>query len=202
RVARAFTVYFQLVNLAEERHRARSLRERERGDQLVPESLAACVSAVRAEAGEDALVEVLNRLEVRPVLTAHPTEARRRAVVDALRRIGELMERMGKPVLGAADRLAAERGLYEQLTILWRTAQLRHTAPTPLDEVRAVAAVFDETLFELVPRLCRGLEQALVGADAVGRAQPPFRTFLRWGSWVGGDREGNPAVTAQITQAA
>ncbi|EQD49328.1 Phosphoenolpyruvate carboxylase, partial [mine drainage metagenome] len=99
RVARAFTVYFQLVNLAEERHRARSLRERERGDQLVPESLAACVSAVRAEAGEDALVEVLNRLEVRPVLTAHPTEARRRAVVDALRRIGELMERMGKPVL-------------------------------------------------------------------------------------------------------
>ncbi|MHB8323477.1 MAG: phosphoenolpyruvate carboxylase [Candidatus Dormibacteria bacterium] len=202
RVARAFTVYFQLVNLAEERHRARSLRERERGDQLVPESLAACVSAVRAEAGEDALVEVLNRLEVRPVLTAHPTEARRRAVVDALRRIGELMERMGKPVPGAADHLAAERGLYEQVTILWRTAQLRHTAPTPLDEVRTVAAVFDETLFELVPRLCRGLEQALVGAEAAGRARPPFRTFLRWGSWVGGDREGNPAVTAEITRAA
>ena len=200
RVAQAFTVYFQLVNLAEERHRARSLRAR--ADHMVPESLAACVATVRAQAGDGALADLLNRLEVRPVLTAHPTEARRRAVVEALRRISRLMEHGDTPGLTSSEQLDVERSLYEQVTILWRTAQLRHTAPTPLDEVRTVTAIFDETLFELVPRLCRALERALVGPLAVGRARPPFRTFLRWGSWVGGDREGNPAVTADITRLA
>lgn len=203
RVAQAFTVYFQLVNLAEERHRARSLRARaDQADQMVPESLAACVATVRAQAGEGALADLLNRLEVRPVLTAHPTEARRRAVVEALRRISRLMESSDTPGLTSSEQLDVERSLYEQVTILWRTAQLRHTAPTPLDEVRTVTAIFDETLFELVPRLCRALERALVSPLAVGRARPPFRTFLRWGSWVGGDREGNPAVTADTTRLA
>ncbi|MHB1499638.1 MAG: phosphoenolpyruvate carboxylase [Candidatus Dormibacteria bacterium] len=200
RVAQAFTVYFQLVNLAEERHRARSLRER--ADQMVPESLAACVAAVRAAVGDGALADLLSRLEVRPVLTAHPTEARRRAVVEALRRISELMERGDSLGRTSGEHMDAERGLYEQVTILWRTAQLRHTAPTPLDEVRTVTAIFDETLFELVPRLCRALERALVDSTAVGRARPQFLTFLRWGSWVGGDREGNPAVTAEVTRLA
>ena len=199
-VARAFTVYFQLVNLAEEQHRARSLRQR--GDRAAPESLAASVATVRGDAGPGALADLLSRLEVRPVLTAHPTEARRRAVVDALRRISELIGRGESPGPSAAELLEAERGLYEQVTILWRTAQLRHSSPTPLDEVRTVAAIFDETLFELVPRICRALERALLAPEAVGRARPPFATFLRWGSWVGGDREGNPAVTAEVTRAA
>ena len=199
-VARAFTVYFQLVNLAEEQHRARSLRQG--GDRAAPESLAASVAAVRAEVGPGELADLLGRLEVRPVLTAHPTEARRRAVVDALRRISELIERSESSGQPAAERREVERALYEQVTILWRTAQLRHSSPTPLDEVRTVAAIFDETLFELVPRICRALERALLVPEAVGRAQPPFATFLRWGSWVGGDREGNPAVTAEVTRAA
>jgi phosphoenolpyruvate carboxylase len=136
------------------------------------------------------------------VLTAHPTEARRRAVVDAVRRIGKLMERLDGPPLTSADRAEAEGRLREQVTILWRTAQLRRNDPTPLDEVRTVVGVFDETLFEVIPSLYRKLEGALVGAKMIGTRPPGFPTFIRWGTWVGGDRDGNPNVTAAVTATA
>jgi phosphoenolpyruvate carboxylase len=212
-VAQAFTVYFQLVNLAEEHQRARILRERSRGSarsgdagpgpplEPVRESLAQAVAEVRATAGEGALTALLERLEIRPVLTAHPTEARRPAVVDALRRISELVERLDDPRLSASEEAGTHRRLLEEITILWRTAQLRRQRPTALDEVRTVMSVFDETLFRLVPELYRELELAL-RQDAAGTRAPGFRPYLRWGSWVGGDRDGNPAVTAEVTRAA
>ena len=193
-VARAFTCYFQLANLAEERHRVRILRERSHSPEPVKESLAVTVGELRAAAGEKALQEALLRLEITPVLTAHPTEARRRAVVDAVRRVAEVVDRLDDARLSASERAEAERRLGEQLTILWRTAQVRRRRPTPLDEVRSVMAIFDESLFTLVPVLCRELERALDGA--------PVRPFLRWGSWVGGDRDGNPYVTHEVTEAA
>jgi phosphoenolpyruvate carboxylase len=200
-VARAFTVYFQLVNLAEERQRVRTLRERSRGAGPVSESFAAAVSEVRASEGEQGLAALLDRLEVAPVLTAHPTEARRRAVVDALLRIGVQVDRLDDPRLSASEQADVERRLLEEITILWRTDQLRREPPTPLDEVRTVMAVFDQTVFRLVPTVYRELERALAG-DAAGTRPPAFRPFLRWGSWVGGDRDGNPHVTAEVTEAA
>ena len=202
KVARAFTVYLQLVNLAEERHRDRTLRHRDSAAEPIRESLEETVASVRRKSGEGALRELLARLEVHLVLTAHPTEARRRAVVDALRRIGLLLEQLDGPPLASAGRAEAERRLYEQVTILWRTAQLRSTDLTPVDEVRTVVGVFDETLRDVVPRLYRKLEGALVGVQAVGTQPPGFRTFLRWGTWVGGDRDGNPNVTAAVTATA
>src|SRR5207247_10850768 len=87
-VARAFTIYFHLVNLAEERHRVRALRERARGPEPVPESIEAAVAEIRSREGDESLRREVDRLAVSPVVTAHPTEARRRSVVDALRRIG------------------------------------------------------------------------------------------------------------------
>ena len=195
-VARAFTVYFQLVNLAEEQHRVRTLRERRQAGGQVRESFAAAV-----EEGGEGLAGLLDRLEVVPVLTAHPTEARRRAVVDALRRIAVELARLDAPRLPGDDQDAASRRLLEEITILWRTAQLRRDRPSPLDEVRSVMAVFDATLFRLVPVVYRALEQALAGG-ASGTGPPPFRPYLRWGSWVGGDRDGNPSVTAETTRAA
>jgi phosphoenolpyruvate carboxylase len=201
-VARAFTVYFQLVNLAEEGHRARALRARDGRTEPTSESLQETVESVRRESGEGALLEVLDRLEIHPVLTAHPTEARRGAVVDALRRIGMLMEQLDGLAVAPAEQAAAARRLYEQVTILWCTAQLRTTNLTPLDEVRSIVRVFDETLFEVVPSLYRKLEEALVGPEVVGTEPPRFRAFLRWGTWVGGDRDGNPKVTAAVTEAA
>ena len=199
-VARAFTVYFQLVNLAEERHRVRTLRERSQSQPLVPESLARTVADLRAREGEDSMRQLIEGLQIRPVLTAHPTEARRRAVVDALRRVAELMERQDDPRLSAAERADVERGLREQVTILWLTSQLRHDSPTPLDEVRAAMAVFDETLFRLVPLLYREMDRALAGPDASGSVRPTVPAFLRWGSWVGGDRDGNPHVDHETTR--
>jgi phosphoenolpyruvate carboxylase len=199
-VARAFTVYFQLVNLAEEQHRVRTLRERRLAGGSVRESFAAAVQEVTEAAGPDGLAALLDRLEVVPVLTAHPTEARRRAVVDALRRIAVELARLDTPRLPGDDEAAATRRLLEEITILWRTAQLRRDRPSPLDEVRSVMAVFDATLFRLVPAAYRALEQALAG-EASGTRPPPFRPYLRWGSWVGGDRDGNPSVTADTTRA-
>ena len=199
-VAQAFTVYFQLVNLAEEQHRVRTLRERRQHGGQVRESFGAAVQEVREAAGTDGLAALLERLEVVPVLTAHPTEARRRAVVDALRRIAVELLRLDAPRLPGDDEATATRRLLEEITGLWRTAQLRRDRPSPLDEVRSVMAVFDATLFRLVPATYRALEQALAGG-ASGTRPPPFRPYLRWGSWVGGDRDGNPSVTAETTRA-
>src|SRR5438270_7673157 len=192
-VARAFTVYFQLVNLAEERHRVRILRQRSRSEPLVAESVVATVGELRAELGDSGVGELLARLEVRPVLTAHPTEARRRAVVEALRRIARVMDEVDDQRLSASERAESERRLGEQISILWRTSQLRRERPSPLDEVRSAMAIFDESLFTLVPVLYRGLQRALPDG---GNVQP----FLRWGSWVGGDRDGNPHVTHEVTE--
>jgi phosphoenolpyruvate carboxylase len=208
-VARAFTVYFQLVNLAEERQRVRTLRERSRGDTPVAESFAAAVAEVRAAAGQDGLTGLLGRLEVTPVLTAHPTEARRRAVVDALLRIGVQVDRLDDTRLSASERDDVQRRLLEEITVLWRTEQLRREPPSPLDEVRTVMSVFDESLFRLVPTVYRELERALAAdpgngrpdGDGAGTRPPPLRAFLHWGSWVGGDRDGNPNVTAAVTLA-
>ncbi|HEV3463324.1 MAG TPA: phosphoenolpyruvate carboxylase, partial [Actinomycetota bacterium] len=199
-LAQAFTVYFQLVNLAEEQHRVRTLRERRLAGGPVRESFAAAVEEVTGAAGSDGLAGLLERLEVAPVLTAHPTEARRRAVVDALRRIAVELARLDAPRLPGDDPATATRRLLEEITGLWRTAQLRRDRPTPLDEVRSVMAVFDATLFRLVPATYRALEEALTG-EASGTGPPPFPAYLRWGSWVGGDRDGNPSVTAETTRA-
>jgi len=202
RVARAFTVYFQLVNLAEERHRARTLGRRQGSRGAIPDSLATTVQMLRSGPAAAELAQLLARLDVHPVLTAHPTEARRRAVIDTLARIAQAMDRLDAPVTAGGDRADSERGLLEQVAILWRTAQLRRTRPTPGDEVRTVMTVFDDTLFLLAPRLYRELDRALIGPQRSGVDPPAARAFLRWGSWVGADRDGNPAVTSQVTRAA
>ena len=182
-VARAFTVLFHLVNLAEERHRVRVLRARDNDDAPPRDSLAATVDVMSADA--------MASLEIHPVFTAHPTEARRRAVVNAVGRIAEQMQRLDDPRLGASERADVRRRLLEEISILWRTALLRQRRLDPLDEVRTTMAVFDETLFRLAPALYR------VASNATGSVVP---AFLRIGSWVGGDRDGNPHVTATVTR--
>jgi phosphoenolpyruvate carboxylase len=192
-VARAFTVYFHLSNLAEELHRVRALRERDAGDAPVRESLAAAVGELRRDQGPAQLDDLLGRLRVHPVLTAHPTEARRRAVATALRRISDLLTGLDDPRLGASEQADIRRRLREEIDLLWRTAPLRARAMTPIDEVRTVMAAFDETLFQVAPRVYRALDEARQDGT-------PSPAFLRFGSWVGADRDGNPFVTAQVTR--
>ncbi|MBP2704713.1 phosphoenolpyruvate carboxylase [Microbispora sp. RL4-1S] len=196
-IARAFTCYFHLANLAEEHFRVRVLRRRDTDTVPLRESLAEAVQALR---GDDRLQDLVDGLEFRPVLTAHPTEARRRAVVTAIQRIGVQLEAYNAPGGGAAEREEAHRRLLEEIDVLWRTAQLRATKLDPLDEVRTAMAAFDETLFRTVPQIYRSLDAAL--ASGTGTRPPLARAFIRYGSWIGGDRDGNPNVTAKVTREA
>lgn len=203
-VARAFTCYFHLSNLAEEHHRVRVLKRRgssggDASDSL-PDTIAQLVDEVGAEEASRRLAE----LRFQPVLTAHPTEARRRAVASTIRRISDLLdERDANAVTSTNDiaRADTERRLLEEIDTLWRTSPLRTTRPTPLDEVRTAMNIFDQTLFEVVPRVYRLLDDRLQGPDA-GARPVVAPAFLRLSSWIGGDRDGNPHVTAEITQAA
>ena len=190
-VARAFTCYFHLANLAEEHHRARVIRERDRGATPLAESLAATVAGLRPRLGRKRFTSLVSELEIHPVFTAHPTEARRRAVVTAIRRVGEQLDGLDDPRAGAAERMEVERRLAEEIEGLWRTAQVRDRQVEPLDEVRSFMNVFDESLFRTVPEVMRSMDTAL------GSRAP---SFLRFGSWIGGDRDGNPAVTAEVTR--
>jgi len=199
-VARAFACYFHLANLAEEHHRGRVLRERDRGLEALPESLPATVAAIRSRIGKRRLETLLSDLELHPVFTAHPTEARRRAVVTSIRRAGDQLDRIDNPKLGATEKVEAERKLVEEIDVLCRTAQLRSTQVQPLDEVRSVMAIFDETLFRVTPELYRALDRAL-GSKDCGQRPPLAPAFVRYGSWVGGDRDGNPSVTSALTVA-
>lgn len=200
-VIRAFSLYFQLVNLAEARSRVRTLRRRERAardgflDDSVAEAIAKLRGAGRSEVDLDTLI---GRLRITPVLTAHPTEARRRTTLIALRRCAIQLERLDDPRLTPSEDIEIRRRLREEITLLWRTSDLRAVAPEPLDEVRTAMAIFDATLFTLVPRLYRSMDAAL-GRDS-GARPPRAPAFVRFGSWIGGDRDGNPAVTADTTE--
>src|SRR4029077_10044700 len=147
---------------------------------------------LRPRLGRRRFAKLLSSLEIHPVFTAHPTEARRRAVVTAIRRVGDQLERLDDPRAGDAERAEVERRLAEEVDGLWRTAQVRDRQVTPLDEVRSFMNVFDESLFRTVPELMRSLDTALNGSAAPA--------FLRFGSWIGGDRDGNPAVTTEVTR--
>ncbi len=199
-VITAFSLYFQLVNLAEGRARVRALRRRERAarDGLLDDSVAEAVARLRRRDRSDAdLDAIFHRLRITPVLTAHPTEARRRTILVALRRCAVLLERLDDTRLTPSDDREIRRRLREEITILWRTSDLRAVKPEPLDEVRTAMAVFDATLFQLVPRLYRTVDTVLDPGS--GSRAPRTPAFLRFGSWIGGDRDGNPAVTSELT---
>jgi len=210
----AFALYFGLVNLAEAHGRVRALRRRERAarDGVLDDSIGDAIRRLRRLGRDDGdLDAAIARLAVTPVLTAHPTEARRRTTLVALRRCGALLERLDDARLTPSQDRDVRRRLREEITLLWRTSDLRLVSPSPLDEVRTAMAFFDATLFTAVPRLYRAMDAALdsptgrasgPAADTgrTGTRPPRVGQFLRWGSWIGGDRDGNPEVTAEITE--
>jgi phosphoenolpyruvate carboxylase len=203
-VARAFTCYFHLANLAEERHRVRVLLARDpwsTDSRGAAGSFAGAFAALTAEVGEAEARERVANLEFRPVLTAHPTEARRRAVASAIRRISDLVAEHDDPRLGELAKTENERQLLAEIDVLWRTAPLRADRPSPLDEVRTAMNIFDQTLFMVMPKVYRLIDERLKAPDSALRP-PEARSFVRMGSWIGADRDGNPFVTAKITRKA
>ncbi|MDO5626741.1 MAG: phosphoenolpyruvate carboxylase [Mobilicoccus sp.] len=197
-VARAVTVHLHLTNLADERQRVRSLR-REDGEFTggVEAGGVGPALAELADGGEDVLAR-LRALRIHPVLTAHPTEARRRAVTSALVRIATQLDRHDDPNNGETEKAHARRRLLEDIGILQRTSTLRSERPEPADEVKTMLTIFDSTLSRAIPRLYRAVENALPGDT--GRSSVRVPAFVRFGTWIGGDRDGNPHVTAAVTR--
>jgi len=202
-VARAFTCYFHLVNLAEEHQRVRVLRERagKPAREGSTDTVATAFAQLRRELGDEQARERLTELRFHPVFTAHPTEARRRAVSGSIRRLSELLTQNDAASDGGAEQKRAHRRMLEEIDTLWRTAPLRAQKPSPTDEVRTIMGVFDETLFTTVPHVYRRIDDALRGEES-GSSAPLVPAFVRVGSWVGGDRDGNPFVTSSVTREA
>jgi phosphoenolpyruvate carboxylase len=199
-LAESFTSFFHLVNVAEESHRVRALRARDRDPEAPLEgSVAAAVAELAAAGTPPGEVQaLLDRMLVMPVLTAHPTEARRRTVLDHLAEAGAALEAMADPRAGAGERARGADRLREVVTALASTRGSRTTRPSPQDEVRSGLRVFERTLLDAVPAVYRELSDRLEAAwPGAGLRVPPF---LRFGSWIGGDRDGNPFVTAEVTR--
>ncbi|WP_240675531.1 phosphoenolpyruvate carboxylase [Cellulomonas endophytica] len=204
-VARAFTCYFHLVNVAEENHRIRILQRRESqaapGQLTADDTLPAALSTLASEVGEEEARRRLRTLEFRPVLTAHPTEARRPAVARSIRRIAELVAERDRLQIGGTSLAENDRRLLFEIDILWRTSPLRADKPTVLDEVQTVLGVFNTTLVDVLTTVYRRLDDWLLG-DEAGTTPPVVAPFGRLGTWIGGDRDGNPNVTARVTREA
>jgi len=199
-LVRAFTMYFHLVNIVEERERLDTLEQREKQHWPQPrgESIAAALAALQQEGvTAEAVRRLLSRMLIEPVFTAHPTESRRRTTLQHLRRIAGLVEKLGSRELGPSLRQEAEDDLRREVTILWQSDDIRVHAPTPLLEVASTLYYFQENIFEMTPRLYRDLEAALHHYYP-GEAFP-LPAFLRFNSWTGADRDGNPHITPAIT---
>ncbi len=207
-VARAFTLFFHLVNAAEEQHRVRMLRRHDRA-HAPQDSLADALRIMREQGmGAVEVREQLARLFVMPVLTAHPTEARRRTVRDHIAQVESLLDGLERAA-SDSERTELSEALADTVITLLATEQSRPEKPEPRDEIEAGLDVFQRTLLDATPALYRELETSLamrfpeidwleLGADDPSRWVVP--SFLRWGSWIGGDRDGNPFVTAHVTR--
>lgn len=201
-VVRAFTSFFHLANLSEENYRVKTLRERGREPlgQMETDPTNELTVAYRQlvdEMGVGRATELLNRLEFHPVFTAHPTEARRKAVEGKIRRIALLLAE--RPYMGGSDLAENERHLLQEIDALVRTSPISVKKPTPVEEADTIIDVFDNTLFTTIPKIYRRFDDWVLGEKA-GRVKPVCPPFFRLGSWIGSDRDGNPNVTAKVSR--
>ena len=197
---RAFTHYFGLVNLAEQLERLRVLRERDLADPSTPRHesiLDAMAEIARSGVPAEAVEAALGDMALAPVFTAHPTESQRRTALEALRRIAVLLPPLLGPNLLPHERDERRRRLAGELVGRWQSDQLRVQKPAVLDEVKYGRFYMETTLLEVVPPIYRELEAALCAAYP-GRDWK-VAPILRFGSWIGGDRDGNPFVTPDVT---
>lgn len=203
RVTKAFAVYFELTNLAETNHRKRRRRAGKLRTECSPIEGSFCGTLSRLRAAGVPLhdiLQALRKVRLTPVFTAHPTEITRHTIRLKRRRIARLLERLDQVLLSPTDALECEAQILLEITALWQTDEVRLKKPTVRDEIHMGLDYFPMVLFETMPRLYAELEEPLVqvyGADA-GQAKLP--ELLHFGSWIGGDRDGNPYVTANSTR--
>ncbi len=200
-VIRAFSVYFQLANIAEQYHRIRRKRWYELHTPDAPQrgSLAATFQTLsEAHVAAADLQTVLSKLEIRPVITAHPTEAARRTMLEKHRRISNLLGEFDTKEISPKKLGALQTQLAAEIESIWQSDEVRHVKPTVLDEVGNCLYYFDATLFEELPKMLDELERVLGKHFPTAKLQDGAAP-LRFGSWIGGDRDGNPYVTPEVT---
>jgi phosphoenolpyruvate carboxylase len=194
-LGRAFTAYFYLANVAEQTHRLDELAARTQRERGWMESTVDQIEAAGLERFE--IESVLERLELRPVFTAHPTEASRRSILTKLNAVADLLEERLDTRATEADRRRIDRRLAELIDLMWQTDELRRDKPDPLDEATSVLYYFDELFDKPVPEVLDGYAAQM---ERLGIAVAIDRAPIRFGTWVGGDRDGNPFVTADVTE--
>ena len=198
-VSEAFSIYFDLANIAEDRQRVRVLRERERDrhPEAPAESPAAAIGELKSLGFRAAdVAAALERLSVELVFTAHPSEAKRRSIRSKLRRMRHALQELDRADLLPRERSRIEADVRGELAVLWQTAFLRPTRPSVLDEVERGLSLMPR-LWEAVPGVYESLRRGL--AEWYPGELDDVPAFLSFGSWMGGDRDGNPYVTADIT---
>ena len=200
-VARGFGYFSHFANIAEDEHRNRAARAAQiAGD--APRRGSFDDALARADAAgfdADAILAFLNRAHVRPVLTAHPTEIRRKSTMLREMDIAALLDRRARGALTPEEDDEAQSKLRRAVLGLWHTNMLRQTRLAVLDEVENGLSYYDYTFLNRLPRLYGRLENRLIAMGAKGPTEPP--AFLRIGAWIGGDRDGNPYVTADVMRA-
>lgn len=203
-ILKAFTSWFYLVNLAEVRQRVRILRKRlmdaELSGKAMDETILDAMRPLRDQGKNPAQIQtLLNNLFISPVFTAHPTESQRRTILEILRTIDELLETLDRKDLLPSERVRTTEQIHDQIILLWQSDETRSRKPTVMDEVRNNGTYwFEHTLFQVVPDIYNQLEDALVDCWPGHDFHVPV--FLRYGSWIGGDRDGNPFVTNEVTE--
>ncbi|MFZ0884028.1 MAG: phosphoenolpyruvate carboxylase [Candidatus Acidiferrales bacterium] len=202
RVTKAFAIYFELTNLAETNHRKRRRRAAKLHAEQPPlaGSFRGTLLRMRAAgiSADDALA-ALRKLHITPVFTAHPTEVARRTVLLKRRRIAQYLENLDRLPLSASDAAEYESLILAEITSLWQTDEVRLKKPGVIDEVRMGLDFYPMTLFDTLPRLYAELEESFLEVYGRALSHEEFPELLRFGSWIGGDRDGNPLITPQST---
>jgi len=200
-VVRAFSYFSHLLNIAEDRHQKRKRRAEARDGRPPREgSLARTLALLKtAGVGTAALQAWIEGALVSPVLTAHPTEVKRKSTLDCEREIARLLERRDREQLLPLEQAELEHELYTWILTLWQTAMLRLTKLRVVDEIDNALAYYRDTFLEQIPRLYAEMEQRIAQHTGTALRLP---VLLRMGSWIGGDRDGNPFVTADVLRAA
>ncbi|AFZ71699.1 phosphoenolpyruvate carboxylase [Natronobacterium gregoryi] len=193
-VARAFTTYFELINLAEERERVRSIRA-DSQDGTLEDSLET-VAEELSEKDTETVRQVLDDVLIEPTFTAHPTEARRKTVKAKLRTISKHLEALDERLLTDKEKAQMWRDIDAEVTSLWQTPQVRNRQPEPEDEARNVQWYLENTLFDVVGEVYDELADA-IDEEVDGDLEIP--KLFEFRSWAGSDRDGNPYVTPEVT---
>src|SRR6266851_4338200 len=198
RIVRAFSYFSHLANIAEDQNNIRQMRTRSAaGGTPRPGTLPQTLAHARAAGFSAAdLRRFFETALVSPVLTAHPTEVRRKSTIDREMEIAALLDRRERVQLTPEETEASDEQLRRAVLTLWQTNLLRRTKLTVLDEVANGLSFYDYTFLQEVPRLHCALEDRLNQVDDGPRGE--LASFLRMGSWIGGDRDGNPFVTAEV----